>query len=757
MHAQKGKLEREHKVPDDSMIESNHEDQLIQESFELIYTLHADRAVSSIITFKGHAAYLANKKTKFDVLQPNNKISKFLLTGEKLLQCCLYAESEKWELDQEQWTRKIDGNYYLPTLNDLLVRYIKLICYRTFTKIPRHLAVGIGCHLYQYRPEHISDLLPEVCKEDNVRRDSGARLREITERFPNLETVVVDQYQTKKVKTNPPTFEQRNLVIETLATFYPRSTLHKKPLESALNAFVPINQEELDWKQKHLLTCTACAGFEMLARKKWGGEMLPGDPHEKLEIPEFSGHNSKDPSSDRFCPEPLSPEAIALIKEGLKNSQKRRKQHQASSLRIDINGKPCVELLPGTSSTLLIMPDMTSFIEIFADDYNGEFLLTAFFLPDLESMDEAHLDLDVTTESGQTLRFIVEPIQKEDREIPELSMLIVYEKLVAMPKAGSDVLLSIDQSFSDQSDSIEELIAAAALLTTPDMQTIETTYGLDHPELPKILNSLGCKLQKMGRLDEAQRTFERALHIIETVKDSENHEVATILNNLGDLLLDLYQIDDSVHLFEHAVKISDIYSESKNIKTSLYITNLGNALMENGQYEKAHTLFKKSYDINIKDFGENSCEVAKDINNIGSVFRKQKNFDKAKKMFLSSIDIYKSTSGENKLHEEAIVSSNLGCIYYDEGNFVDAEDMFKKALEIDKCFLSIKHRGIAFDLNNLGLAQLARGKRPQAQKTLQQSWEIFHDLYGASHPYTIATLESLRAVWKKAKSRKLIG
>ena len=85
------------------------------------------------------------------------------------------------------------------------MRYVKLLVAKTMDRSSYYVALGLGCHLYQYRPSHIAHLVLPLYTEDNVRRVNGYLLNWLTARFPSLPIVSQPPYGEKKVCTSPPT------------------------------------------------------------------------------------------------------------------------------------------------------------------------------------------------------------------------------------------------------------------------------------------------------------------------------------------------------------------------------------------------------------------------------------------------------------------------------------------------------------------------------------------------------------------------
>jgi hypothetical protein len=236
----------------------------------------------------------------------------------------------------------------------LLIRYVKLLVWKTMDRQSCHTAIGLGCHLYQYRPEQIGALAPELFDVANIWRINVYRLEEISTRFPDLAIVRRPPYGERKVQTRPPRAHEDALVLGALATFTPWWTPHLRPTESMLALFSNRNPKR-EWQRIHALIDTDCAGLARLIRAynaSTRGKIVPlGAPDEQFEIPTFrtraSGGTPPDShGTDRFAPVPLSADAITTMQHALEHNQGRRKLYRPGLLRMYVNGKEQVRFDP---------------------------------------------------------------------------------------------------------------------------------------------------------------------------------------------------------------------------------------------------------------------------------------------------------------------------------------------------------------------------------------------------------------------------
>ncbi len=244
---------------------------------------------------------------------------------ESLLQICVYKASDIWEQDQES-VNPIKKPYYSPTLDDLLIRYIKFLVWQTTIHNSCYVAVGQGCFLYTYRPGEIANLAIDHFDEGNIRRNKSVILGYIKKRFArnNIFRNNLD------LDTKPPNEDERNLIHESLTAFTPWLGPYSAspiPSKGILDTYFSLASEKTEWERSHVLIDPIKAGLAAMIREynKLFSEisgMRLEDPDNKLCIPIFKGAPSS--SRNRHDFDPLGKGEFDLIRYSLERKQRRR-------------------------------------------------------------------------------------------------------------------------------------------------------------------------------------------------------------------------------------------------------------------------------------------------------------------------------------------------------------------------------------------------------------------------------------------------
>ena len=85
----------------------------------------------------------------------------------------------------------------------------------------------------------------------------------------------------------------------------------------------------------------------------------------------------------------------------------------------------------------------------------------------------------------------------------------------------------------------------------------------------------------------------------------------------------------------------------------------------------------------------------------------------------------------------------LGWLYYDTGDALQAIEHSKQALSIDKEVYGERHPNVARDLNNIGVACVALGEPKKALEYYEQALSIDKEVYGERHPNVARDLNNI--------------
>ena len=99
--------------------------------------------------------------------------------------------------------------------------------------------------------------------------------------------------------------------------------------------------------------------------------------------------------------------------------------------------------------------------------------------------------------------------------------------------------------------------------------------------------------------------------------------------------------------------------------------------------------------------------------------------------------------------ERALSARALGELYFREGNYVQAEPLFRQALDLSQKVLGADHIGTADSARDLGSLYLPQKKYAKAQECFTKALNIDEKLFGSSAPQVAGDLGSLSIAYER--------
>jgi tetratricopeptide (TPR) repeat protein len=331
--------------------------------------------------------------------------------------------------------------------------------------------------------------------------------------------------------------------------------------------------------------------------------------------------------------------------------------------------------------------------------------------------------------------------------------------------------------------SILSIASTLALLTTP----VPVCAQDQNEREATVLNNFGIELKRLGKLDEAQTNFEKAMHLYTNPKDvasvllnladvyhrqgklqSEEAalsqavskfgddkvpEAAIALSQLGETELNLDRYDAAEACLKQALVIEAI----NKTETALDRSMLARVYLAQGRYHDAETLYKAALDDVVSARGAEHADVATALSNFALCCMSEQKLRDAEHLLKQAIAIRQKSLGADH-PAVARAYSNLADVYASELRWADAEDLVKQALAIEGKALPSTHPDIATNLRSLALIQEAQLKWNDAEITYRRLLQYDAD---ASVPEAAlaadldAAVRTLRAQKKDADARPL--
>jgi tetratricopeptide (TPR) repeat protein len=150
----------------------------------------------------------------------------------------------------------------------------------------------------------------------------------------------------------------------------------------------------------------------------------------------------------------------------------------------------------------------------------------------------------------------------------------------------------------------------------------EQTKGTNDPAVALCAKNLGALYRNLGRYEEAERYYRRALRIREDFQPPMHAEVATSLHDLAVLYYRQQRVDDARQYCQRALAVWEKMPEPDEHKLLLNLENLTGLECEQGNYAAARPLCRRAITLREKLWGTNHAELPKWLEQYREVLRK---------------------------------------------------------------------------------------------------------------------------------------
>ena len=268
----------------------------------------------------------------------------------------------------------------------------------------------------------------------------------------------------------------------------------------------------------------------------------------------------------------------------------------------------------------------------------------------------------------------------------------------------------------------------AELMFERALRSQEKALGSEHPITLGTLNNLGSLRSDQGRFDEAKAMFERALRGFEKHFGRDHLTTLDAVNNLGALLSDQGKYDEAKPMFERALQGQELALGPDSPSPLQTVINLGALLKNQGKLDEAQAMldralrgFERTPDHSTTGLGPNQIGTLNALKNLGSLLRDQGKYDEAKPMLERALRGFEKSFGPN--HPNTLDTVNcLANLFKVQGKLDEAKAMYERAKNGFEKTLGPKHKTVIEIVNNLAavLVQMAlkKGEKPWGRSTV---------------------------------------
>ncbi|KAN0067763.1 hypothetical protein V8E54_014010 [Elaphomyces granulatus] len=270
------------------------------------------------------------------------------------------------------------------------------------------------------------------------------------------------------------------------------------------------------------------------------------------------------------------------------------------------------------------------------------------------------------------------------------------------------------------------------------LQGYEKTLGPDHTSTLHTVNNLGALYADQGKLDEAEKMYQRALQGYEEAWGPDHTSTLDTVNNLGNLIRLLGKLNEAAKMYQRALRGKEKAWGPDHTSTLSTVNNLGALYADQGKLDEAEKMYQRALQGFEKAWGP--------VNNLGVLYISQGKLDEAEKMYQRALQEYEKALGPGHTSTLRMVY-NLGLLYADQGKLDETEKMYQRALQGFEKALGPDHISTLDTVSNLGVLYKSQGKPDEAEKMYQRALQGYEKALGPGHTSTLHTVNNLGVLY----------
>ncbi|KAN0067836.1 hypothetical protein V8E54_014083 [Elaphomyces granulatus] len=261
------------------------------------------------------------------------------------------------------------------------------------------------------------------------------------------------------------------------------------------------------------------------------------------------------------------------------------------------------------------------------------------------------------------------------------------------------------------------------------LQGKEKAWGPDHTSTLDTVNNLGILYKRQGKLDEAEKMYQRALQGYEKALGLGHTSTLDIVNNLGTLYVGQGKLDEAEKMFQRALQGYEKVWGPDHTSTLETVNNLGVLYTDQGKLDEAEKMYQRALQGFEKAWGPDHTSTLDTVNNLGLLYADQGKLDEAEKMYQRALQGKEKALGPDHTSTLDTVN-NLGLLYADQGKLDEAEKMYQRALQGYEKALGPGHTSTLNTVYNLGRLYKSQGKLDEAKKMYQRALQGYEKALG---------------------------
>lgn len=247
-----------------------------------------------------------------------------------------------------------------------------------------------------------------------------------------------------------------------------------------------------------------------------------------------------------------------------------------------------------------------------------------------------------------------------------------------------------------------------------------------------VLRHRACVLRDQAHYRQAEALLRHVLARAESGCPGCRRQVCRTENDLGILYKYMGRFDEAEQAYHRALALAP----DRATLADLY-HNLGGLEHARQRYAAGEPWARRGLAIREQLLGPNHPDVAADLAALAPLLDAEGKRHEAAALMIRALEIEERAYGPDSC-DLAVSLNNLAALRYAEGKRSQALALYNRALAIKNRCLGPDHPDVATTLNNMAVVRKAQGDRQEAARLYARALAIFEKSLGPEHPSTVA-------------------
>lgn len=301
---------------------------------------------------------------------------------------------------------------------------------------------------------------------------------------------------------------------------------------------------------------------------------------------------------------------------------------------------------------------------------------------------------------------------------------------------------------SEDSTDIDKLRASEALAVGKLEKTekiLKRSYQKHLTERRKSSDKAAEDAFDLARLMRLKLKFDEEIIYYERAIDLLPNQDA-LHSNLGEVYFRLGKYNEAVKSFKKALFIGELQNDEDYEQLAKYHGNLGCTYRLIGELDKAQQHLEKAYELDILSLGDENESVVTDLNNLGTNLNELGRHKEALDKFNKALSVNDNFQAKNHI-SYGDLWSNIGLSYFLLGNYSESVKYSRKAVDLMLGSVGLKHENSMTYLSNLANAYMKLSEYENAVTYFEQALKSGTSLFGSNSLSILPTKVSIGACY----------